>query len=363
MKPRESRALTGELMMFIADQQLARGASFITDIVKMLEAARIEVLLVRALAAAEAASLKAHWSANPPATLGSRAASGEPHTLLICYDWYPKPAEESGAKPVNTKTSVLLKKARKIQPSRLWFWRRGNTLWAPAGEAQILQSLEIVDPGLMQRCRDWSLDRQERFRSEHDIIEVLSEGRRSRTDLIRFSGGKAIQKTFRIGFENQCLNELRARELFAAEVSMPKIYGHSSARIFVEYLSDVNFLRLETFTAAEKHRVAEAIVAWFYAFWSKGYFTADFGPRNIMRDSSGKLTMIDFEFLQPYRGEKPPFEKAFEFDGVPRGAGYLAPNTPRPKSVKYHSNWNAMPFGKYFRPAIDRVLGNAAVQR
>jgi hypothetical protein len=161
-----------------------------------------------------------------------------------------------------------------------------------------------------------------------------------------------------------CFNEVRARDLFAAEVPMPGIHAHASARLFVEYLPEVNYLRLETLTPAERHRIAGTVVTWFHAFWSKGYFTTDFGPRNIMQGKGGKLTMIDFEFLQPYRGEKPPFDMAFEFEGLPRGTSdYVAPKTLRPKSVKYHSNWAAMPFEEYFRPAIDRILAGGEARR
>ena len=71
--------------------------------------------------------------------------------------------------------------------------------------------------------------------------------------------------------------------------------------------------------------------------------------------------MIDFEFLQPYRGEKPLFERAFEFEGVPAGAAeYARPKTGMPKCIRHHRNWSKMPFEEYFEPVISRLLGGDA---
>ena len=189
-----------------------------------------------------------------------RKALRTPHSLIICYDWYPKPARQRHPLLLNENIAELTEQGRRLCNRMQPFWRRLDPLWSAYNEREAFDLLATADADLMQRCCDWSHKRKDRLRSAHQVLDVLSEGRRSRTDLIRYGAGQAVQKTFRLEFERLCQNEVTARQLFAAQVAMPALDDYSSARVIMEYLPGLQFLQPQSLSRAEKLRTAETLV-------------------------------------------------------------------------------------------------------
>jgi len=343
----------GELMLFVVRQAAGADPLFMSRLAGMFERARIEVITRHRLDDAEikrCSRLRGNnWGKGP-----YWKSAGLPHTFLICYDWYPKPASrESGhALLLNANLTELKYRARALHNGRRLPWNRCNPVHTPDNELEVREYLEVASPALAAKGIEESERRKKRFGAGWPVIEVLSEGRRSRTELVRFDGTLAVQKTFKLGFEPCCDNERAARERFADKVPMPKILHAEEGRIVMEYFSDRTHLVPDELPAAQKPRVAGVLMAWIRAFWEEGYFHADFSPRNILVAQDGSLAMIDFEFLQRYRGLKPDLWKAYEFEGVSPGSGYHLPVTRRPKCIRHHENWRALPFARYMAPLL-----------
>src|SRR5262249_39788463 len=97
---------------------------------------------------------------------------------------------------------------------------------------------------------------------------------------------------------------------------------------------------------------SEFFVKCIMEFWTKGYFQADFSPRNFLVSQVAGISLIDFEFLQSYSNPKPSFREAYEFCGIPIGAqAYDVPEGKR-KNMMSHRNWRSLPFKQYIAPLI-----------
>ena len=272
------------------------------------------------------------------------------------YDWYPKLPDEDNQHSLlrNSNLTKLKEEARRLFNKKRWRWQHCNAVHSADNEFEVFDYLERIDHNVLEAMKLASSQRKKRFFSPEKIIEVLSEGRRSRTDLIEFRGKLAVRKTCKIGFEAYCAREIEARRLFSPSIPMPAILASDSAHIVMEHIANAQYLDLKSMTEGEKRTAAKRFVEWVRAFWNQGYFQADFSPRNILVTGNGQLHMIDFEFLQRYKGAKPAFRNAYEFTGILQDGGtYDYPISQEPKYMRHSKNWCHLPFEKFISELIN----------
>jgi hypothetical protein len=352
LPPRQQVVAEGELFILVMRQLAASDANYLARLLALLREHRVELLKVVPLTndQVDAASRLrgGNWSRGPYPVSG-----GPPHTLIIGYDWYPLAPDGSSDEPLlqNQRLRTIKTQARKLFNRRRWF-RTSNVVHSPDSEHEAFECLGAVDPALCRKIGAESQARKARFTRSHDLIKCLSQGRRARTDLVLYRGMPAVQKTYKIGCERFCQREIEARRVFAKFVPMPGILETGEGHVIMEHIGPADYLDLASMTHVEKCRVSEFFVRCVKAFWTRGYFQADFSPRNFLVSRADGISLIDFEFLQSYRDAKPSFREAYEFCGIPIGArAYDVPEGIR-KNMINHRNWRSLPFNTYIAPLI-----------
>lgn len=352
LPPRQQVVAEGELFILVMRQLAASDANYLARLLALLREHRVELLKVVPLTndQVDAASRLrgGNWSRGPYPVSG-----GPPHTLIIGYDWYPLAPDGSSDEPLlqNQRLRTIKTQARKLFNRRRWF-RTSNVVHSPDNEHEAFEYLGAVDPALCRKIGAESQARKARFARSHDLIKCLSQGRRARTDLVLYRGMPAVQKTYKIGCERFCQREIEARRVFAKFVPMPGILETGEGHVIMEHIGPADYLDLASMTHVEKCRVSEFFVRCVKAFWTRGYFQADFSPRNFLVSRADGISLIDFEFLQSYRDAKPSFREAYEFCGIPIGArAYDVPEGIR-KNMINHRNWRSLPFNTYIAPLI-----------
>jgi hypothetical protein len=355
LPPIQQVVAEGELFILVMRQLAGPDTNYLARLLALLREHRVEVLEVVPLTRdqVEAASRLrgGNWSRGPYPVSG-----GPPHSLIIGYDWYPQEPKRSSIEPLlqNQKLRMIKNEARKLFNSRRrWFFRSSNVIHSPDNEQEALEYLGTVDPALCEKMARESRIRKARFSRRLEFIKCLSEGRRARTDLILYGGKPAVQKTYKIGYERYCWREIEARRVFSSFVPMPEILATGDGHIIIEHIDNADYLDLESMTHGEKCRVSEFFVRCVKEFWTRGYFQADFSPRNFLVSQVDRISLIDFEFLQRYRHPKPCFREAYEFCGVPIDRhDYDVPEVRVRKNMMTHRNWRSLPFNRYIAPLI-----------
>ena len=350
----EQLMIEGELFVFVIRRLAGNHPGFMKEIFALLDRHQLETLDVYELNDAQVSrvsEMRGHnWGKGP-----YRVSGGPPHTVILGYDWYPKLPGDGNQHSLlrNSNLTELKEEARRLFNKKRWWWQHCNAVHSADNEFEVFDYLERIDHNVLVAMKLASSQRKKRFSSTEKIIEILSEGRRSRTDLIEFKEKLAVRKTYKIGFEHYCTREIEARRLFSSDVKMPAVLASDGAHFVMEHIANTEYLDLKPMTDAEKRKAAKRFVEWVKAFWSLGYFQADFSPRNILVTGDGQLHMIDFEFLQRYKGPKPEFKNAYEFTGNLRdGGAYDFPISQEPKYLRHSKNWNHLPFDKFVSELI-----------
>ena len=361
LPPRPQVATEGELFVLVMRQLAASDSEYLARLLALLREHRVELLRVVPLTNDQVDAVLrlrgGNWSRGPYPVSG-----GPPHTLIIGYDWYPLAPDGPSDEPLlqNQRLKTMKIEARKLFNRRRWF-RTSNVVHSPDNEQEALEYLGAVDPSLCRNIGAELQTRKARFTRVHDLIKCLSQGRRARTDLILYGGKPAVQKTYKIGCERFCQREIEARRMFAKFVPMPGVLETGEGYVIMEHIGPADYLDLASMTHVEKCRVSEFFVKCVKAFWTRGYFQADFSPRNFLVSHIEGISLIDFEFLQSYKHPKPSFGNAFEFCGIPIGTqSYDVPEGIR-KNMINHRNWRSLPFNTYIAPLItqNRLPGDA----
>jgi hypothetical protein len=351
----------GELYLLVIRQLAMFDSSYLNKVLKLLRKRRMELLGVVALDDCQvraASRLRGgNWSRGPYPVSG-----GPPHTIIIGYDWYPEKPEDLAREPLlqNQRLRLIKDEARRAFNKWRWF-RTANVVHSPDNELEALEYLRSIDQNLCKKTMLNSQARKARFsRRKHEFIKNLSQGRRSRTDLIFYQGSQAVLKSYRVGYERFCSREIEARTLFSEKIPMPRILSVEDGVIIMEFVDQAHPIDLLKLTHPEKCKLSEFCVRCVRSFWAAGYFQADFDPRNFLIAHDNSISLIDFEFLQPYGTSKPRFADAYEFCGVPVSAQeYDIPVGPFRKNMMNHRNWRALPFGTYIAPLLLESHGEA----
>lgn len=343
----------GEVFLLVVRERGGKDRTFVAELLALIAKKQFELVKILQLTETHIAAASSfrggNWGRGPYPKSG-----GPPHSLIIGYDWYPKPPARRNPHPLlrNANLTVLKNDARNLFNKRQWPWHYCNVAHSPDNEQEALEYLEKIDYETFAQIKKESQLRKVRFSPTDEIVQTLSQGRRARTDLIKFRDTVAVKKTYKTGLERFAIREQEARRLFGQEVPMPRILDADEGYIVLEYLEHVSYLEPAMLSRSEKYKFSEFFVSCVRSFWSQGYFQADFSPRNFLLNEKRQIFLIDFEFLQPYKGTKPPFEKAYEFCGIVQNSQeYDFPITSSPKNMT-HRNWRSLPFKKYVKPLL-----------
>jgi hypothetical protein len=169
----------------------------------------------------------------------------------------------------------------------------------------------MIVPDEESSLRETIKDREAAFATRFEVVRDLTRtGLRSKIEVIRYGGGRAVKKTFR----HNCLRFMEREYSFMEDVSphrpeippvlergpnyliMPFVEGRTMRR----FVFGRGFPRL--MTLGQVRQVADLLRFLF----SRGYDPVDLGPHNLLIDRLGRMRAIDFEFVHRTAGPVEP---------------------------------------------------------
>lgn len=232
---------------------------------------------------------------------------GPPAQIVIALDELPYPVREEARQsyPHMDNGRILEAKlmCRRFIRDRLPPERQFNPLHSTDTGAEAWRVIRQFAGHEEQELRDVARTRRAAMTTEFEVVRALTQrGARAKIEMIRYGGGLAVKKTFR----HNSLRFLEREVAFMEAVSpirseiLPVI--EQGANYFITPFVEGRPLRQKalglTFpkllTLKETRKLADLLRFLF----SRGYDPVDLGPYNVLIDRSGRLTVIDFEFIQ-----------------------------------------------------------------
>lgn len=312
-------------------------------LVRLIEQSGFEVLLVKSLTPAERLKAEArirggNWRAGPWPVSG-----GPPALVVVALDLCPRPVPDAlrAKHPLldNGRVHEAKVRVREVFNQSLPAKARCNCIHSSDNAWHALEYLAVVAPEAIESLRRQAEELLCAFKVPYPVLEELpGERRRARVDVVDFNGRRAVCKTFRPGATDFLARELIALEkLAASNPAIPELLERGPNYFVVPYYQDI-LPRTETRSPAGfiPIEVAQEALNVVRRFWEQGYTLTHFHPRDVIVTEAG-IKVVDFEFLQPYNGDKPlRLEDVVELRGdataaerdssleVPTGGGYEA---------------------------------------
>ncbi len=311
----------GELMVFVV-REWAEERQLTGKIVDWFE--RNGLCLVRAVRLNEEQKRNAtqnlrggNWGQGPWSVSG-----GEPSTLLVMYDYHPKPLNAKMKKKyphVSNEHYLLKEQLRSEINFTLSTEQRANPLHSADDEIEALDYIAAVTPDLLREVKKVIIEWDDAYRTPEKVIADVSEKkRRAKVEVIRYDGKKAVKKTYKAGKERFLDREKFVYGELSKECDfIPPLLSSGENYIIVPYLK-TNPLseswHIKKQILKRKHK--QEIFSINEFFYNKGYALIDFHPGNILLTSEG-LKIIDFEFLYRYDKLPPKVTESFDLNGFP----------------------------------------------
>lgn len=333
----------GELGVFLIRER-AEIEGLTPSFMSLIERKRMEVVLDVTLDETERqrAGTKLRggkWDKGPYPVSG-----GGPARLVGVYDYYPKPPSvgEAMSHPglTNRRFLELKQDARGILDRKIPFFAHYNPLHSSDNESEAWGYIQNVVPEELQRVWQKVEVRRRLYHTRYPIERVMSEGRRSKTELIRFGDGLAVKKTFRPGFERFLNRELLAAEELSRGLSfVPRLLEKGEGYLITPYYENI----LAGLTKRQMKKVLYNYRHMLYTvireLYSRGLTLIDFKPQNIIITSIGQFYVIDYEFLQRYEQHPLTIDEAFEVRGISRDFAGDLPNGFGPDNSSFDTVW------------------------
>lgn len=311
----------GELMVFVV-REWAEERQLTDKIIDWFE--RNGLCLIRAITLDDEQKRNAaqnlrggNWGQGPWPVSG-----GKPATLLVMYDYHPKPLPAKMKKKyphVSNQHYLLKEQLRSEINFALVNEQRANPLHSADDEIEALDYIAAVAPDLLLEVKDIVMAWDKVYQTKEKVIADVSEKkRRAKVEVIEYQGRKAVKKTYKAGKERFLEREKFVYGELSKECEfIPKLISSGENYIIVPYLK-TNPLseswHIKKQILKRKHKQEIFRINEF--FYNKGYALIDFHPGNILLTSEG-LRLIDFEFLYQYEQLPPSVNDSFDLNGFP----------------------------------------------
>ncbi|MBF6632446.1 MAG: hypothetical protein ITG06_00065 [Planococcus sp. (in: Bacteria)] len=311
----------GELMVFVV-REWAEERQLTHKIIDWFE--RNGLCLIRAVKLDEEQKRNAsqsmrggNWGQGPWPVSG-----GKPSTLLVMYDYHPKPLSAKMKKKyphVSNEHYLLKEQLRSEINFSLSKDERANPLHSADDEIEALDYISAVAPDLIGDIEAIVTEWDNAYRTPEKVIADVSEKkRRAKVEVIEYQGGKAVKKTYKAGKERFLEREKFVYGELSKECDfIPKLIDSGENYIIVPYLKTnkvTESWHIKKQILKRKHKQEIFKINEF--FYNKGYALIDFHPGNILLTSEG-LKLIDFEFLYQYEEKPLDVRESFDLNGFP----------------------------------------------
>lgn len=311
----------GELMVFVV-REWAEERQLTDKIIDWFE--RNGLCLIRAVRLDEeqkrnaAQSMRGgNWGQGPWPVSG-----GKPSTLLVMYDYHPKPLTAKMKKKyphVSNEHYLLKEQLRSEINFSLSKEERANPLHSADDEIEALDYIAAVAPDLLPEIKAIVTEWDNAYRTPEKVLADVSEKkRRAKVEVIEYQGRKAVKKTYKAGKERFLEREKFVYGELSKECAfIPQLIASGENYIIVPYLKTRKLTEswhIKKQILKRKHK--QEIFSINEFFYNKGYALIDFHPGNILLTSEG-LRVIDFEFLYQYEQRPPSVSDSFDLNGFP----------------------------------------------
>ena len=175
--------------------------------------------------------------------------------------------------------------------------------------------------------------------TEFDVVADLTKhGRRAKLELVDVGGRLGVKKTFKPGCERFLERERVAAEQFASQDPhfLPLLAAGENYLVW-PYVEDMLHFSLRASRLLPVRVAREAMAALRFVY-EQGYAFVDFAPGNLLVDRTGRVYVIDAEFLHRYETPPATFEESYDIAGVPAGVLADVPKT-RGRATGYERRW------------------------
>ncbi len=260
-----------------------------------------------------------NWQRGPYPVSG-----GLPQILVVTLDPHPLPpdARLAAEQPclTNARVHFTKKVLRDYLNSRLPVRAQTNILHSSDDDVEFAEYLQAVCPEQVGQIEREIRRRSAAYASTERILADLSrEKRRAKVELVPWrspaGGGQAVKKTFKSGRERFLQREIYAyAELSRTCPLIPPLLEAGHNFVLLPYLPTIQD------AGARKQMIRKSLpeIARFLRFlYDAGWAHLDFKPDNLLFTPEGKLQIIDFEYLQPYREKPQQFRQSYDLSGPP----------------------------------------------
>ena len=260
------------------------------------------------------------WDAGPYPKSG-----GNPHSLIICFDYAPKPPSQqtSDTYPFVTNENIFIKhRIRDRINSEQFLWNRVNCIHSSDNEDEAYQYISILGERQMDNIHNKVCQiRQSAYFKTWDVKDVFVEnGTRAKTCLINHNGQDAVLKVFRPEAKRFFEREKFVYKNFSAQLPcLAQVFEIGENYVINAFYENIliNKPEKERQEIIKKHSFG--ILSFLKTFYDYGYAVLGFYPGNIIITPDDKLIIIDFEFLHSYEVKPEKFALSYDLVGVPKG--------------------------------------------
>jgi len=275
-------------------------------------------------------------------------SGGLPAYALVVIDYYPQPVTSQAMQRVfpcltNVRFHDCKLRIRELVNAKLGYFKSFNPIHSTDNEYEALWYLKRITT--KQRYDDIlakiSLKRSANSNA-YPLVKTLSQGRRSKVELICYNQELAVKKTFRNSATFQFNSELLAYRTLSKSINcIPRLLYHNANYIITTYSKPV-VLPANSSYRDEAIARSDLIVRFLYDLWSLGYAHMNFTPNNVLLTADG-IQIIDFEFLYHYCYPKPSFSSSFDIVGPPQDFMAPIPHLHLERSHTFFDHWPFMP--------------------
>ncbi len=253
---------------------------------------------------------------------GYELKAGGPVVAVTVLDYHPVEPGLSLKKKYRWLTNANVLKAKRECRKMLWrkhWFKYYNPIHCADSESEALEYLEtLFEKQEVDRLIERVEEKKKNYYTRYPVIQLLSKGRRSKVELIKYNHQKAVKKTFRIGAEKFFEREVQTLRLFQNEFFCPEILEVGECYYVVKYYPSVIDYNSASDIKRKLGKYRNQIISIMKKMYDNNLAYINFTPENVLLTEAGELKAIDFEFVQRYSGEKPKtFEHAYEVKGVP----------------------------------------------